>query len=506
MATVGSLTMLSRIAGFVRDILTAAFLGAGPIADAFFVALKLPNFFRRITAEGAFSIAFVPMFSGIEEKQGRAEALRFASQVQGVMLALMIPFTIAMMIGMPWVINVITPGFTDDPVRYDAAVDLARITFPYILLISVVALYGGVLNSFSRFAAFAVAPVFFNLTIIAALLGFADYAESPAHAMAYAVSISGVVQLIWMLLNTYRFKVNFPVGKPVLNAETRKMFRLMGPACIGAGVVQINLFVDMILASFLEQGAISYLYYADRLYQLPLAVIGIAIGTALLPMLARKIKAHDHEGSTSLTRKAVKYSLILSIPAAVALISLSAFIMIVLFERGAFDRTASLASAAALNAYAIGLPAFVLVKVFSTVFYAAEDTKTPVRYAIIATLCNIGLGIILIFPFGHVGIAAATAVAAWINVGLWVRNVQRNHFDIWSGVKQTLLKAVLASFIMGAGLMFFNSIISVESLWMQIIVLSGLVGGGIMLYFGLLFATGELRFSEFKQILGKNRI
>lgn len=505
-ATVGSLTMVSRIAGFARDILTAAVLGAGPIADAFFVALKLPNFFRRITAEGAFSIAFVPMFSGIEEKHGRADALRFASHVQGVMLALMIPFTIAVVLAMPWVIKVITPGFIGDPVRYDAAVDMARITFPYILLISVASLYGGVLNSFGRYAAFAIAPLFFNLTIIAALLGFAGYTETPAHAMAYAVTVSGIIQLIWMIMNSYRFKVNFPVRKPVFDEKTRKMFRLMGPACIGAGVVQINLFVDMILASFLEKGAISYLYYADRLYQLPLAVIGIAIGTALLPMLARKIKANDTEGSTSLTRLAVKYSLILSIPAAVALVSLSAFIMVTLFERGAFDRTASLASAAALKAYAIGLPAFVLVKIFSTVFYASEDTKTPVKYAIMATLCNIVLGIILIFPFGHVGIAASTAIAAWVNVCLLIRAVQYRRFDVWSGLRPVLLKVLLASILMGAALIVFNNMITTTQLWAQILALAALTGGGMVLYFSLLHATGVFRFREFKQILGKNRI
>ena len=503
MATVGSMTMLSRVLGFVRDILTAAYLGAGPVADAFFVALKLPNFFRRVTAEGAFSVSFVPMFSGMEEVKGRQVALDFAGQARSMMLAILIPFMVLMIVGMPAVISVITPGFVGDDVRFDMAVDLSRITFPYIVMISLVALYGGVLNSFNKFAAFAVAPVFFNLTIIIAIVGLTPFMPTVGHAMAVGVALSGVVQLAWMILNCYRFKVNIKFKKPSLSPEIKKLFRLMIPGIIGAGVVQINLFVDMVLASFLPHGAISYLYYADRLYQLPLAVIGIAIGTALLPMLAKKIKSKDRKGASDLTRDAVKYGLVLSVPAAVALAVMAGLIMQVLFERGAFDHTASLASAAALNMYVIGLPAFVLVKIFSTAFFAGEDTATPVKFAIITTVCNTLLSIALIAPLAHVGIALATAITAWLNVGLLIRSANRNFESLWQGMRRAVFKVLIVSAIMGAVLYGFQSVVSPDEFLGQALSLVVFVLAGASLYFALLHVSGVMRLSEFKQMFQK---
>lgn len=495
--------MLSRVLGFVRDVLTAAYLGAGPIADAFFVALKLPNFFRRVTAEGAFSVSFVPMFSGMEETKGRGAALDFASEARSMMLLILFPFTVCMIVAMPWVISAITPGFIGDAVRFGAAVELSRITFPYILLISLVALYGGVLNSFERFAAFAAAPVFFNLTLIAAIVGLTPYTPTVGHAMAYGVAASGIVQLIWMILNCYRFEIELKLKKPSLTPEIKKLFRLMGPAIIGAGVVQINLFVDMILASFLPHGAISYLYYADRLYQLPLAVIGIAIGTALLPMLSRKIKAGDKKGATVLTRDAVKYGLILSIPAAVALAVLAELIMQVLFERGAFDRAASLASAAALNAYVFGLPAYILVKIFSTGFFAGEDTKTPVKFAIITTICNTLLSIALIKPMGHVGIATATAITAWVNVVLLARAARVNFENLWDGMKPVILYILMVSGVMALSIGWIYALSDNHTLAEKAMDLIMIVIGGATVYFVLLHLTGVMRFSEIRQIFQK---
>mgnify|MGYP000533625624 CR=1 FL=1 len=505
-ATVGSLTFLSRIAGFVRDILMAAILGAGPIADAFFVALKLPNIFRRITAEGAFSISFVPMFSGFEETKGRKDAMSFAAEAQAVMLAILLPFTVLMILAMPWIINVITPGFSDDPVRYDLGVELGRYTFPYILLMSLVALYGGVLNSFNRFAAFAVAPIFFNLTLIAALLWFTEVGETPAHALAVAVTISGVIQLLWMLGNAMRFKLLIRIDWPRFTARIKKLFRLMGPAVLGAGVVQINLMIDMFLASFLEKGAISYLYYADRLYQLPLSVVGIAIGTAMLPMLSRKIKAKDDKGAMTLMRQAILFGLILAVPAAAALMVLSSEIMITLFERGAFDRDASLASASVLNAYAFSLPAFILVKVFSTMFFAREDTKTPVKLAIIGTVVNTAFGIILIFPFEYVGIAMATAIAAWLQAILLMIAARKIMPDIWGTLKKKTLKTIVATALMMIALFAIEPFLFFETTIQRIVSLSVMVIAGGSVYFTGLMLTKTIQLHELKGFLKRKSV
>ncbi len=495
-AAVGSLTMLSRIFGFVRDVITAAYLGAGPLADAFFVALKLPNFFRRVTAEGAFSIAFVPLFSGMDEVQGRKAALKFAGDARSMMLVILLPVMALCLAGMPGIVSVITPGFTDDPIRFDAAVELARITFPYMVLISLVALYGGVLNALDRFSAFAAAPVLFNLTLIAALVGLTPYVETAAHALAYGVLISGVVQLIWMVLNAYTIKIKMPFSKPQMTPDIKKVFRLMGPSMIGAGVVQINLFIDMILASFLEEGAISYLYYADRLYQLPLAVIGIAIGTALLPMLARSLKSGDSGKALSLTRQAILYALIFSLPAAAALLVMPELVISVLFERGAFDATASLASAQAMMGYAIGLPALVLVKVFATVFFAGEDTKTPVKFAIITTIANTLLSIALIQVLGHVGIALATGIAAWLHLGLLVRRSAKDVPGAWQGLWSKISGAVLSAGIMAAMIWGATSYLDMIGVWL----LTLCVIGGAMLYFAVIFVLRVIKLSEIRQI------
>ena len=253
MATVGGLTGLSRIAGFIRDILTAAILGAGPVADAFFVALKLPNFFRRVTAEGAFSVSFVPVYAELLEKDGRARADSFASNAFMMMLTLLMGFTLVMLLAMPWVIYAIAPGFAGDEVRYDLAVELTRVTFPYLLMMSLTALLGGVLNALDRFAPFAFAPVLFNLTLITALL-LNDLAETVGHALAYGVLAAGVIQFIWLFMSAVRAGVRLRFKKPEMSVNIRQVFKLMGPGVIGAGVMHINLFADMILASFLGTG------------------------------------------------------------------------------------------------------------------------------------------------------------------------------------------------------------------------------------------------------------
>lgn len=422
-ATVGGLTFLSRICGFARDILTATYLGAGPVADAFFVALKLPNFFRRMTAEGAFSVSFVPLFAKDLETEGRASAIKFAEEAQAMMLGVLIPFTVVAIVAMPWVLMLIAPGFGSTPERYQLAVDLSRITFPYIVLMSLASLLGGILNSFDRFGPFAAAPILFNLTLIVAMLFFADLAGSAGHAMAWGVAVAGILQFAWLVWCCRKIGIRLHIRKPRLTPRIRILFRKMVPGIFGAGVAQINIFVDMIIASLLPVGAISFLYYADRMYQLPLSVVGIAIGTAILPMLTRALASDDAKAAPRLFRQGFELSLMLALPATAAYLLMAPEIMQVLFVRGEFTQDNSYHAALALMGYSVGLPAFILAKLLSAAFFARHDTATPVRYAVICALMNTALALLLSQlmkeqGLGHVGIALATGTTAWVNVAL----------------------------------------------------------------------------------------
>jgi putative peptidoglycan lipid II flippase len=445
MVTVAGLTGMSRIFGFVRDVLTAAVLGAGPIADAFFVALKLPNFFRRVTAEGAFSVAFVPLYSEAVEKDGREAADAFAGNAFMVMLSILSVVVLLALAGMPYIIAMIAPGFSGDSVRFDAAVELSRVTFPYLLLMSLTALLGGVLNALDRFAPFAFAPVLFNVCSIAALL-LAGQFESAGHALSYGVLLAGVAQLVWLIVAARRAGVRLRLKLPRINADIKKVFALMGPGVIGAGVMHINLFADMVIASFLGEGSISYLYYADRLNQLPLGVVGIAVGTALLPMLSKAVAGADKDKAADLFNRAMEYCFLLALPAALALGVFAELIIGVLFERGAFDAAVTSVTAGVLTAYALGLPAYIAIKVFSTVHWAHKDTKTPVKIAVVATLVNIALSLVLIRYIGVAGIALATGVTGWLSFGMHMRALKgRDGFGFDRRFKVAFLKIIASS-------------------------------------------------------------
>ncbi|MBN33553.1 MAG: murein biosynthesis integral membrane protein MurJ [Rhodospirillaceae bacterium] len=450
--TVSGLTAISRVAGFVRDMLFAAALGAGIAADAFLVAFKLPNFFRRLFAEGAFNAAFIPMFAGRLEGEGKAEAKRLADEVMAVLLLALVVLTLAFEIAMPWVMLGLAPGFTDEPQKFELAIELTRITFPYLLLISLVALYGAMLNSTGRFAAYASAPILLNLCLItAALVAYASPTIGAGHALAWGVTLGGVAQVLLLLANLSRAGLMPRLLLPRLTKGVKQVLRLFGPAALGAGVVQINLVIDLWVASFLPTGSISYLYYADRVNQLPLGVIGIAVGTALLPLLSRQIEADDQAGANDSQSRAVELVMIFCLPAAVALTIIAEPIIAVLFERGAFDAADTAASAAALVAFAVGLPAYVLIKVFAPGFFARKDTKTPVKVAVVGLLSNLAIMLTLIWSLGHVGIALATAGAAWINGGiLCFILIRRGHFAPDDRLKHRLPRILFASAAMAA--------------------------------------------------------
>lgn len=505
-ATVAGLTGLSRIAGFVRDILMAAVLGAGPLADAFFVALKLPNFFRRITAEGAFSVSFVPLYSEALEKEGRARADAFAGNAMVVMFWVLAAFTLVIMWQMPIVIDLVAPGFSKDPERYHLAVTLSRITFPYLLMMSVASLLGGVLNAHNRFAPFAAAPIFFNLALIGILL-VAWRFKSAAHALAWGVLIAGVLQFVFLFLFARRENIHLPVMRPKIDARIKKLFKLMGPGVVGAGLVQINLFVDMIIGSFLPIGSISYLYYADRLNQLPLSTIGIAIGTALLPMLSRAVGAGNEREAENLFNRALEMVFFLGLPAACGLFVLAQPIIYTLFHRGAFSAEAAHYTALVLQGYVIGLPAYIGAKVFATAFWSHHDTATPVKVTLIVTVINTLLALTFVRFIGVAGIALATGLVGWLQILMMVIPMRRKsimRFD--ARFLRAAPRLFFATALMGAvvaGLNIFIFPWMMGGFFQGVIGLCALIACGMAVYAGAVFGTGALEIRDIRNYLKK---
>jgi putative peptidoglycan lipid II flippase len=424
-ATVGGLTAVSRVLGFGRDMLIAAVLGAGPLADAFFIAFKLPNLFRRLFAEGAFGAAFVPLYGGVLAADGRAAAERFAARTLGLLVAVLLAVTVAAEIAMPAVMVVLAPGFVGDPTRFAPAVELARITFPYLLFVALVALFSGMLNALGRFGAAAAAPIVLNLVMIAAALGLAPRLASAAHALAWGVFAAGVLQVVWLARACRAAGLGVRLAAPRLTPEIRRLVRLVGPGALGAGAVQISLALNLILASLLAPGAVSYLYYADRVTQLPLGVVGAAIATALLPALTRDLGAGAPAAARASLNRALEGALALTLPATAGLALLATPIIAVLFGRGAFDAAATVATGEALVAFALGLPAYVLIRVLAPACFARHDTTTPVAVALVALALNLALNLALLPRLGHVGIALSTALAAWLNAGLLARTLAR---------------------------------------------------------------------------------
>jgi putative peptidoglycan lipid II flippase len=419
-ATIGSYTLISRVLGFLRDVTIASGLGAGMLSDAFFVAFKLPNFLRRLFAEGAFNSAFVPIFAGMLATEGEEKAKQFASEAMSFLVLLLLITTLVFIVFMPWLMFILAPGFSDNPTKYDLTVLLTRITFPYIIFISLVSLLGGILNSRDKFAAVAATPILMNLCliIIPSLIGWAT--PNMAYSLAIAVMISGILQWLWLVHFTRKQNMLPKLVRPRLTPQVKKLLVLIAPAAMGAGVAQINLFIDLIIASQFDSG-VSYLYYADRISELPLAVIGIAVGTALLPMLSKQIREGNHEKAYATQRHAIELALFLSVPAAMALFAIAEPIITVVYQRGAFTAGDTTATYTTLMAFAVGLPAFVLIKILAPAFYAHQDTKTPFKIAMICIFINLIFNLTLMVPFKWVGMAMATTIAGWVNVALMAR-------------------------------------------------------------------------------------
>src|SRR5579883_2296593 len=448
-ATVGLLTLMSRVLGFLRDMLTAAFLGAGPVTDAFFVAQRLPNLFRSLFAEGAFNAAFVPLFAGTIATEGRPAARRFAEDALAVLVTALFLFVAVAEVFAPAFVRVLAPGFEHDPEKFALTVALARVTFPYLLYISLASLQSGILNSVDRFAAAAATPMLLNAFLIGAMLLVRPV---NGYVLAWAITASGFAQFIWLMVSCWRAGLPLAMPVPRLTPQVKSLLRLMLPGTFGAGVTQLNLVVSTAVASLLPTGAVSYLYYADRLNQLPLAVVGIAVGTAILPPLSRQVRTGDEAGAVQTQNRGLELALLLTVPAAVALGVLARPILAALFERGAFGPVEVHATAGALAAYAAGLPAFVLVKVLAPAFFARHDTATPVKVAMVAVVANLVLTLTLgvALPFAHVGIASATSAAGWINALslLWLLH-RRAHFRLDARSRSRIPRILAASFLMG---------------------------------------------------------
>lgn len=457
-ATVGGLTMVSRLLGFVRDILIASALGSGAIADAFFVAFRFPNLFRRLFGEGAFNSAFVPLFAKRLEGEGEAAAKTFAEEAMAGLLLVLAALSAVAMVAMPWLMMLLAPGFVTDPAKYDLAVDLTQIAFPYLTCMSLVALLSGVLNSMHRFWAAAAAPILLNVILIAAIalaiaLGYSRRPEA-GYVLAGGVLAAGIAQLAMLWIAVRRAGLCLRLVRPRYSDGVKRLVQLGIPGLVSGGITQINIVVGTVIAS-LQAGAVSYLYYADRLYQLPLGIVGVAIGVVLLPDLSRRLRAGDQHAALDSQNRSLEFALMLTLPAAVALAVIAEPIIQVLFQRGAFTAADTTRTAAALAAFAFGLPAFVLIKVFQPAFFAREDTATPMRYAAVNMAVNVVGSIGLFFLFdalgymAHVGIALATTVAAWINAGmLWLKLVRNGDFVADRRLARNLPLIVLASGLM----------------------------------------------------------
>jgi putative peptidoglycan lipid II flippase len=503
-ATVGSMTLASRVLGFVRDILIARFLGIGPVADAFFYAFTFPNLFRRFFGEGAFNSAFVPLFAKRLEGEGERSARLFAGQALSVLLLCLTLVTLVAELAMPMLVFVIAPGFADTPEKFDLTVLFTRIAFPYLLFVSLVALLSGILNSTGKFAIAAAAPILLNVVLIAGLIFATDYFQTTGHLLVYGVALSGILQFLVLAWACRRIGLLPRLPRPRLTPPVRRLIALGIPGAIAGGITQINLMIGGIIAS-LEDGARAILYYADRLYQLPLGVIGVAMGVVLLPELSRRLRAGDERGVHASQNRSLELSMVFTLPAAAALAAMPAFLVTVLFQRGAFDAIATTGTAQALTAFAFGLPAFVAIKVFSPGFFAREDTKTPMQFAAISVAVNIIGSLSLFWWIGFLGIAIATTLAGWTNAVLLARRLYKlGHFRLDARAKRALPRLTLAAILMGLAVAYGAQAAApllTLSLGVKVSALAALVFAGALLYGVLVLILGAVRLTDLKALI-----
>ncbi|MFN7709365.1 MAG: murein biosynthesis integral membrane protein MurJ [Holosporales bacterium] len=505
-ATVGGFTIGSRVVGFVREMLMATYLGAGAMTDAMVFAMKLPSFLRRLFAEGAFNAAFVPLFAGALAKEGEQQARTLAEDILAWLTLSLTVLVIVVELFLPQIMSVIAPGFAKTPERLHLAIEYTRLTFPFILFISLTALYSGILNSLERFAAVASSPMVGNVAIIASVYLMTAAHGEPGEAFAIGVTACGIVQLLWVLIPAKRYGFGLRPRMPRLTPEMKRFLKLFAPAAAGSGVVQVNLLVDMLVASLLPAGGMSYLHYADRLNQLPLSVLGTAVGTALLPLLAKQLRMDQHEQAMESQNLALEYALLLTLPAMIGLIFLAQPLIQVLFQHGKFGPHETLETAKTLMALALGLPAYVMIKIFSSTFFARQDTFTPVAVGVGSMALNLALNLMLIDRFQHVGLGASTAIAAWANAGVlaWMLK-KRNLLILSSRFLQFFPRLIMTTALTIAVLMLADwagrALLDQAAGWRAVVVLCTMVGTSIFAYGLLARLTGAVNWRDMRQQL-----
>jgi len=506
-AIVGTMTMTSRVLGLIRDIVLASLLGATANADAFYIAFKVPNFLRRLFAEGAFSQAFVPVLSEYRTQRGFDEVRALIDRVAGALGGSLLLLSAIAIVTAPWLTMVFAPGFAAIPEKYALTVDLFRITFPYLLLISMAGFAGAILNSYGRFAIPAITPVWLNIILILAALFASRFFTEPTYALAWGVFAAGCVQFVFQLPFLARMRL-LPRPRIDLQHEgVRRILRLMVPALFGVSVSQINLLLDTILASFLPEGSVAWLYYAERLSELPLGVFAIAISTVILPSLSRKHAEQSNHDFACTMDWAIRFVVMISLPSMVALVVLAKPILIALFQYGKMTELDVRMSALSLQAMAAGLPAFMLVKVLAPGFYARQDLRTPVRIGIIAMVSNMVLNLMLVIPLhhylklGHVGLSLATTLAGFINAGMLWHGLHKNGSAQWQpGSVSQVLRCLLAAVLMGVVLWLLTPSAEVWHglrAWQRATLLGGVCAAGALSYFAALFVSG-LRVRHFR--------
>ena len=500
-ATVGGATMASRVLGFLREALIAATLGAGPVADAFYAAFGFPNLFRRILGEGAFNSAFIPLFAKELEGGGKEAARKFAEQVLAVLIVVLLALCALFIVFMPFMVDtIIAPGFSAIPAKFDITVGMARIMFPYLFCMSLVAMLSGIMNSMRHYFLAAILPVLLNVVLVsfATIALYFDYEDNlTGYLLAWGVVLSGFLQLGLLYWGVKKQDFQLSLKMPTLTPQVRRLMVLMGPAILTGGVVQINIMIGRIIASS-QDGAISLLNYADRINQLPLGIIGVAVGVVLLPELSRALKSSDIEAVQDLQNNSLEFALALTLPAAVGFAVMPEPIVNILYQRGAFDAETTSLTAMALMAFAIGLPAYVLIKVFLPAFFAREDMKSPLWFSIISVVLNIAISLMLFPSLGHVAIALATAVSAWVNIILLAGTLwARGQFRPSPASLKRIGLMIVASVIMGVFLWSFqnfaNDMLFAPSVLIRIASVMVAVFAGAALYFIVLFATGAIK-------------
>ena len=502
---VGIITLISRISGLFRDFFVAKYLGAGKLSDCFLVAFKIPNLFRSIFAEGAFNSAFVPIFSGVLCEKSEDKAKYFCKNLFAFLFYILLVFTLIAEAFMPFVIDIFAPGFAENPEKYRLAITLAHITFPFLFCIALTSFFGSILNTLGNFKPYALTPIILNLCMIFSLIFFANTFPTVAHTVSWGVAVSGVIQLVllWWIAKKYGFGlISF---NPKLTPEIKLFFKKIMPGILGAGIYHLNVMIGSIFASE-TNGAVSWIYYADRLNQLPLGVIGVALATVLLPSISKEIKRHNVNKTKLIFNHSMKFASLLVIPAAFGIIALSHPLIQIFFERGEFKASDTFATANILQILCISLPALVYTKLFSDVFYARNDTKTPMFIAGVSLLFNVFFTIFLNRFLGYMGIVIAITISNWINCLLLYRVSYKKDFMVmYNGIIKDILKIIFISFFMALivrfGVWGLMADISVYSLALQIFALSLLMITGVVFYTAGIIFTRVVRVSELKNMI-----